>query len=543
MIRHFLNLIIILGSFSAIAQSPIKNSSPQWWKESVFYQIYMPSFQDSDGDGTSDFSGMTSRLDYLQSLGIKGIWLTPFLKSPKVDNGYDVADYYQTDSTYGRLNNFKTFLDQAHLRGIKVIMDMVVNHTSTDAYWFQESRKSKDNPYRDYYIWRDKPNNWESFFGGGAWKLDALTNQYYLHKFDVRMADLNWSNPDVIKEIQNVLRYWLDLGIDGFRFDVINFLNTDDIMTDNPVKDGKQQHLYNINQPGVKKAIAIIKSTVNEYNGRFTVGEVGNDQIEVLKQYQSSQQMDVVFNFNFGSIPHFSARRLFTELQSMENNMSDYPTLFFGSHDNPRLMNRLADGNIERAKALAALMLMAKGVPFIYYGEEIGMQNITAATYDEIADVQGKTFYHLALDQGKTPEQALAWGNDHNRDKSRSPMQWDSSVSAGFSTGTPWIKVNEDYKKVNVQQSLQQKNSMMNTYKALIALRNKEKCLQYGSYQNLEFNQDQIRFTREYNADKITVIINFGEETELKIPSGATILMGSVQLKPNEFLIYKNGSN
>lgn len=424
MFRNFLRYWLLVFSMSFYLQAEGQTVARTWWKETVFYQIYMPSFQDSNNDGFSDFNGITSRLDYLQSLGIKGIWLTPFLQSPKVDNGYDVADYYQIDPTYGTMNDFQHFLNEAHKRGIKVIMDMVLNHTSTDCHWFQESRKSKDNPYRNYYIWKNEPNNWESFFGGGAWQLDTLTNQYYLHKFAVRMADLNWTNPSVVNEIQKVLRFWLGLGIDGFRFDVINFLNTDDITTDNPVKDGKIQAVYNINQPGVKKAIAIIKSTVNEYKDRFTVGEVGNDQIEVLKQYQSPELMDVVFNFNFGSIPSFSVERLFNELQSMEKNMSDYPTLFFGSHDNPRLMNRLANNDPQKSLALATLMLTAKGVPFIYYGEEIGMQDIIANNYDEILDIQGKTFYKLALDDGKTGEEALAEGNSHNRDKSRSPMQW-----------------------------------------------------------------------------------------------------------------------
>jgi len=540
MIYRALKYLLILSSLTAAGQSMQSGTQSHWWKESVFYQIYMPSFQDSDGNGYSDFSGMASRLDYLQALGIKGIWLTPFLKSPKVDNGYDVADYYEIDPVYGNTENFQNFLNEAHKRGIKVIMDMVVNHTSTDSKWFQESRKSRDNPYRDYYIWRDKPNNWGSCFGGGAWAFDSLTNQYYLHKFDVRMADLNWSNPAVVKEVQNVLRYWLDLGIDGFRFDVINFLNTDDITTDNPIIDGKEQRQYNINQPGVKRAIAIIKSTVNEYKDRFTVGEVGNDQIDVLRIYQSPQLMDVVFNFNFGSIPNFSVTRLFTELKSMENNMSDYPTLFFGSHDNPRLMDRLAGGNTDRAKALAALMLTAKGVPFIYYGEEIGMENITAATYDEIADVQGRTFYQLALNEGKTPVQALVWGNDHNRDKSRSPMQWDESANAGFSSGKPWIKVNENFRTVNVQHSLQQNNSILNTYKALLNLRNKEKTLQFGNYERLEQNDDRILFTRSYAGDKITVIVNFGKETNIELPAGAIVLMGNTGLKTNAFLIYRN---
>ncbi|MFA5045786.1 MAG: alpha-glucosidase [Paludibacter sp.] len=540
MLRNNLTLLLILLSISVSAQPGNRNADDTWWKQTVFYQIYMPSFQDSDGNGISDFKGMTSRLDYLQYLGIKGIWLTPFLQSPKVDNGYDVADYYQIDPVYGTMDDFRNFLIEAHKRDIKVIMDMVVNHTSTDCKWFQESRKSKDNPYRDYYIWKDKPNNWESFFGGGAWQLDSLTNQYYLHKFAVRMADLNWSNPAVVKEVQKVLRFWLDLGIDGFRFDVINFLNTDDITTDNPIKDGKLQAVYNINQPGVKKAIAVIKSTVNEYKDRFTVGEVGNDQIEVLKQYQSPELMDVVFNFNFGSIPAFSVERLFNELQSMEKNMSDYPTLFFGSHDNPRLMNRLADGDIERAKTLAALILTAKGVPFIYYGEEIGMQNITANTYDEIKDIQGKTFYQLAIDAGKTPSEALAEGNNHNRDKSRSPMQWDGTANAGFTTGTPWIKVNDDYAKVNVQEDLKQKSSILNTYKALLELRNHEKTLQYGSYEKLERHGEFIQFTRMYKGGEITVILNFGKEMKYDLPAGAKILMGNIDLKSNSFLIYRD---
>ncbi|MCE5175301.1 MAG: alpha-glucosidase [Bacteroidales bacterium] len=540
MLRNTLKCLLLLSFLAATFQSAQSDNQPKWWKEAVFYQIYMPSFQDSDGNGYSDFAGMTTRLDYLQSLGIKGIWLTPFLKSPKVDNGYDVADYKQIDPVYGTTEDFRKFMDEAHKRGIKVIMDMVVNHTSTDSKWFQESRKSKDNPYRDYYIWRDKPNNWESFFGGGAWELDTLTNQYYYHKFAVRMADLNWSNPQVIKEIQSVLRYWLDLGIDGFRFDVINELSTGSIMTDNPMKDGKQEHLYDVNQPGVKEAMKLIKSTINEYPDKFEVGEIGSDDIHVLKQYQAPDLMDVVFNFNFGSLPDFSVERIFNELQSMEKNMSGYPTLFFGSHDNPRLMDRMAGGDIQRAKALATLILLAKGVPFVYYGEEIGMENIVANNYDEIADIQGITFYNLAIKDGKTPEEALKWGNEHNRDKSRSPMQWDHSTNAGFSSGKPWIKVHENFREVNVQSNLQQEGSMLKTYKDLIALRNKEKALQYGKYERLERQDDMILFTRSYEGDQITVIVNFGKSTKIDLPDGSEKLMGNTILGTNDFLVYRH---
>jgi glycosidase len=539
MFRHPLLSLILFFSLTVSAQVGPGNS---WWKETVFYEIYMPSFQDSDGNGLSDFNGMTSRLDYLQSLGIKGIWLTPFLVSPKVDNGYDVADYYHIDPAYGTMNDFNRFLNEAHKRGIKIIMDMVLNHTSTDCDWFRESRKSTDNPYRNYYIWKNKPNNRESFFGGSAWKKDSVSNQFYYHKFDARMADLNWSNPAVIKEIQQVLRFWLEKGIDGFRFDVINFLSTGTDSSDNPVKEGKQQHVNDINQPGIQNAISIIKATVNEYPNRFTVGEIGSDQMDVLKHYQSPQLMDVVFNFNLGSIPAFSVERIFNELQSMEKNMSGYPTLFFGSHDNPRLMDRLAGGNIERAKALAVLMLTAKGVPFIYYGEEIGMQNITANTSDEIADIQGKNFYNLVLDAGKTKEEALKEGNSHNRDKSRSPMQWNSTVHAGFTTGKPWIKLNENYRTVNVRDELKQENSILNTYKELLKIRNSEKALQYGSYEKLEMQNDMILFTRIFDGEKISVILNFGKEQSVNIPAGANVLMGGSQLKTNDFLIYRQAS-
>lgn len=517
-----------------------KTVDKKWWKESVFYQIYMPSYADSNGDGYGDFKGMTEKLDYLQNLGIKGIWLTPFLTSPKVDNGYDVANYYEVDPTYGNKADFDTFLNESHKRGIKVIIDMVFNHTSTDSKWFQESRKSKDNPYRDYYIWKDEPNNWESFFGGTAWEKDPITNQYYYHKFDKRMADLNWSNPKVVAEIQNVLRFWLNSGVDGFRLDVINFLTTNGITKDNPMKDGKQDHINDIDQEGVKNAMRIIKSTVNEYDNRFIVGEIGSDKIEVLKQYQSQDLLDVVFNFNFGSIKKFSTQRIFDELQSMEKNMSNYPTLFFGSHDMPRMIDRLADGKTDRAIALTALMLTAKGVPFIYYGEEIGMHNIIAKNINEMVDIQGRTHYKLAIEKGKNNAEALLEGNEHNRDKSRSPMQWNSTVFAGFSKEKSWIKINSDYKKTNVHVLESQKSAILNSYKKLIALRNKEKVLQYGTYENLEYSKDQISFTRLFEGEKITVIINFGIKKVITLPQNSKVLIGNTLLKPNSFIIYKN---
>tara|TARA_R110001592_G_scaffold126469_1_gene337835 strand:- start:73 stop:1668 length:1596 start_codon:yes stop_codon:yes gene_type:complete len=510
-----------------------------WWKETVFYEIYMPSYKDSNGDGYSDFKGVTSKLDYIKNLGVKGIWLTPFLKSPKVDNGYDVSSYYEVDSTYGTLEDFKLFIKESHERGIKVIMDLVVNHTSTESKWFQEAKKSKDNPYRDYYIWKDKPNNWESFFGGSAWELDSITNQYYYHKFDVKMADLNWQNPKVVEEIQDVLKFWLNIGVDGFRLDVINFLTTNGITLDNQTNEkGEQEHLHDINQKGVKDAMKIIRETVNQYENRFIVGEIGSDKIEVLKQYQGTELLDVVFNFNFGSIKEFSAKRIFDELESMEKSMSNYPTLFFGSHDMPRVINRLAINNPERAETLAALTLTAKGIPFIYYGEEIGMENIEANSLSEIKDIQGRTQYQLAINKGLSENEALKIGNEHNRDKSRSPMQWNLDTLAGFSSSKSWIKVNTNYTTVNV--ALQEKNSesILSKYKQLIALRNSEPILEYGEYKELSFKNDCIKFTRSFNEELITCYFNFGKNNlEVALKENEKILLGTLIIYPNKYLI------
>lgn len=534
-------LILIVCCIASCKTEKDKNTEETWWKETVFYEIYMPSYKDSNGDGYSDFKGLTSKLDYVQNLGIKGIWLTPFLQSPKVDNGYDVSDYYKIDSTYGSLEDFKIFLNEAHKRNIKIIMDLVVNHTSTESKWFQEAKKSKDNPYRDYYIWKDSPNNWESFFGGSAWEFDSITSQYYYHKFDVKMVDLNWQNPKVIEEIKSVLRFWLDLGVDGFRLDVINFLTTDGITLDNPIdKNGNQKHLNDINQKGVKEAMKTIRKTINEFDNRFIVGEIGSDKIEVLKQYQGTELLDVVFNFNFGSIKEFSAQRIYDELQSMENNMSNYPTLFFGSHDMPRLVNRLAKNNPERAEALAALMLTAKGIPFIYYGEEIGMENIQADSLKEMMDIQGRTHYDMALKNGKTIEEALIIGNDHNRDKSRSPMQWDDSGFSGFSNKTPWIKVNKNYKLLNVESLAKDKKSLLNTYKKVIALRNLEPVLQYGAYVDLTFSDSLILFSRTYNGEVITCYFNFSNSShEIILKEKEKVLIGELKLNPNNILIIK----
>ncbi|MCF4101399.1 alpha-glucosidase [Gillisia sp. M10.2A] len=533
-------LLIFLFSLQACKADRSLINNEMWWKESVFYEIYMPSYKDGNGDGFSDFKGLTAKLDYIEDLGVKGIWLTPFLKSPKVDNGYDVANYYEIDTSYGKMADFKVFLNEAHKRDIKVIMDMVVNHTSTESKWFQEAKKSKDNPFRDYYVWKDSPNNWESFFGGSAWKYDSVSQQYYYHQFDEKMADLNWENPKVVEEVQDVLRFWLELGVDGFRMDVINFLTTNVNAKDNPYKDGKQQHLYDKDQAGIKDAMRAIKATINEYPNRFVVGEVGSDKIEELKKYQAEDLMDVVFNFNFGSLKEFSAERIYEELESMHKNMPGFPTLFFGSHDMPRLRDRLAANNPARAEALAALMLTARGIPFIYYGEELGMNNIQADSLEEIRDIQALTHYNLTLENGGTAKQALKIGNEHNRDKSRSPMQWTDEKFAGFSNKSPWIKVHKNYTTLNVQSQAEQENSLLNNYKKLIELRNSQPVLQYGKYEDLNLKDSCISFTREYRDEIIKCYFNFADSPiEIEVSSKDKILRGKNIVAPSNYLIVK----
>jgi trehalose-6-phosphate hydrolase len=334
------------------------------------------------------------------------------------------------------------------------------------------------------------------------------------------------------------LLYWLVLGVDGLRLDVINFLTTDGITTNNPMKDGVQEHLNDINQPGVKDAMRKIRMVVSEYKDRFIVGEIGSDKIEVLKQYQSPELLDVVFNFNFGSIAKFSGQRIFDELQSMEKNMESFPTLFFGSHDMPRMIDRLGGGNTDRAIALAALMLTAKGVPFIYYGEEIGMRNIIPQSFEEMVDIQGRTHFKLALEKGEDSATALTEANKHNRDKSRSPMQWNGKAFAGFSNKASWIKIHPGFRTINVEALSSGSGSIWNIYKKLIALRNVEKVLQYGGYDSLKFQNDALSFARSYQTGKITVVINFGVEKKIILPKGAKILMGRRLLKPDKFVIY-----
>lgn len=505
-----------MGEKTVTAETP-------WWKCSVFYEIYMPSFCDGNGDGTGDFQGLTSKLDYLRELGIGGIWLTPFYPSPRVDNGYDISDYYGVDPVFGTLADFDRFVREAHRRGIRVIADLVLNHTSAEHPWFIESRSSRTSPKRDWYIWKDAvdggtPNNWESFFGGTAWEWDEATGQYYYHAFAKEQVDLNWANPEVREAMKEVMSFWLGRGIDGFRLDVINFLKVSGQFKENPVTaDGEQDHRFDQNQEGIVEAIRDICEFVRSQNKDvFMVGEVGSEDMEVLRRYSGGDLLDVVFNFNLGSRKELKVQEMFAELVRMEelHRPEQVPTIFFSSHDMPRHYSRFSSGDdavdLCTAKLMAALMLTAKGVPFIYYGDEIGMRDFVPADIGQMRDIQGLTAYRMAKESGMPDSDALAAAILRSRDHSRTPMQWDGSRYGGFSLHGSWIPLGPSSRQVHVQKQWGSKHSLLEFYRSLIRLRGKHKALQTGKYTFLKRKGECIYYGRQSEEEEIWVALNFG---------------------------------
>jgi glycosidase len=523
-----------------------------WWKKAVFYEIYVPSFKDGNGDGIGDFAGITSKLDYLKELGIDGLWLTPFYPSPKVDNGYDISDYFGIDPSYGTMEEFESFLIEAHKRGIRVIADLVLNHTSSEHQWFKESRSSRDNPKRDWYIWKDQPNNWESFFSGPAWEFDEATGQYYYHAFAKEQVDLNWANPELRQVMFNVMRFWLEKGVDGFRLDVINFLKVQDSFPNNPYDHDKKEqiHLHDKDQEGIMTVIREISEVIHQYPDKFIVGEVGSEEIDILKNYLGTGKLDVAFNFNIGSIGTFDVEQLYSELLATEEayGLDQNATLFFSSHDMPRFISRFGGDN-ERAKLFAALMLTAKGVPFIYQGDEIGMQDWLPATLDAMRDVQGKLVYEKAMNDGLPREEAFKKAVEGCRDKSRTPMQWDASLYAGFSESEPWITIPSNSVTVNVENQMNDPGSMLSFYHSLLKLRKCHRSLQSGEYEILQKQDDMIFFTRSAGQERVLVALNFSSEDktidvqtdryDLLLSNKRTSLINGNRLEvmPNEAMI------
>ncbi|MCF6095350.1 alpha-glucosidase [Microaerobacter geothermalis] len=532
-----------------------------WWKESVVYQIYPRSFMDSNGDGMGDLKGIQAKLDYLKELGVDVIWLSPVYKSPNDDNGYDISDYYDIMDEFGTIEDWEELLAEVHKRGIKLIMDLVVNHTSDQHPWFVQSRKSKDNPYRDYYIWRrgkngKEPNNWESFFSGSAWEYDEKTGEYYLHLFSKKQPDLNWENLKVRDEIYKMMKWWLDKGIDGFRMDVINFISKVPGLRDASGSQSPSGIQYFANGPYVHQFLKEMNSRVLSHYDIMTVGEtpgVSPDEA-VLYVGEDRNELNMVFQFEHmdldsGPSGKWDVRDL--NLKDFKRVMTKWQkglegrgwnSLYLNNHDQPRLVSRFGNDmryRVESAKMLATCLHMMKGTPFIYQGEEIGMTNVKFEKIDDYKDIETLNWYREKVKDGAEDVKTLMnLIYKKGRDNARTPMQWNDSKNAGFSDGTPWLRVNPNYKEINVEQALKDKNSIFYYYKKLIQLRKGNPIIIYGTYDLILEDHEQIyAYTRTYNEEKLLIILNFSEtSTTFELPEkiayqSVELLISNYQVK------------
>lgn len=531
----------------------------KWWKESVVYQIYPRSFMDSNGDGIGDIKGITSKLDYLKELGIDVIWLSPVYQSPNDDNGYDISDYQAIMQEFGNMEDFDEMLAAAHERGIKIMMDLVVNHTSDEHRWFVESRKSKDNPYRDYYIWRDakdgrEPNNWGSCFGGSAWQYDETTDMYFLHLFSKKQPDLNWDNKVVRREVFDMMTWWLEKGVDGFRMDVISMISKVPGLPDGP-KD--KDALYGdfgpsvINGPHVHDYLKEMRKEVLSKFDTITVGETSGVTVEEAVKYAADDESELNMVFQFeqndldgGEHGKWNLNKIYLpDLKAVLNRWQTYlegkawNSLYWSNHDQPRIVSRLGnDTEAYRelsAKMLATCLHMMKGTPYIYQGEELGMTNVSFASMDEFRDIESINAYREYTENGIiAPEDMMKYLNYKSRDNARTPMQWSDEENGGFTKGTPWIKINPNYTTINAREQMEREDSVFHYYQKLISLRKKEPVIVYGTFALLmPEDEDIFMYTRTYEQEKLLVICNFSQkERELEIPEEwerGTILLGN----------------
>ncbi|GEO58981.1 alpha,alpha-phosphotrehalase [Companilactobacillus bobalius] len=523
----------------------------EWQKETV-YQIYPRSFQDSNGDGIGDINGIISRLDYLQKLGIGLIWLTPMYLSPGNDNGYDIADYYKIDPVFGTMDDFEKLLTEAHKRDIKIIMDMVLNHTSNENPWFKEALKSKDNPYHNYYIWRDpvdghEPNNWVSKFSGSAWKYVPELDQYYLHLYDVTMPDLNWRNENLRAEIFKMLTYWANKGIDGFRLDVINNISKDKNMPndtfDTPLDDGRN---FYTNGPHVHEYIHEMYEKVFGPNNFVTVGELSSTPISEAVKYTNPkrQELSMAFTFHHVKVDYTNGKKwtlghykltdltsILSEWQTQMQRHGGWNALFWNNHDQPRAISRFTNDDEYRdqsAKLLAMVEFGLQGTPYIYQGDEIAMKNAYFTDINQYKDHESINAYHAMLKNGMSEDLALQILQQKSRENSRLPMQWDSSKYYGFTTGQPWLKPqhHDDY---SVEEVLKTKNNIFDFYRALIFLRKHKTVLVDGEYKLLNPRDNSVySYERFNNKRKILVMANFTEQThERDVAAGFDLILGN----------------
>ena len=544
-----------------------------WWKESVVYQIYPRSFMDSNNDGIGDIKGITSKLDYLKNLGIDVIWLSPVFKSPNDDNGYDISDYEDIMDEFGTMSDFDELLSEAHNRGIKIIMDLVVNHSSDEHKWFVEARKSKDNPYRDYYIWRDgkdgsTPNNWDSIFSGSAWEYDEETNQYFLHLFSKKQPDLNWENENLRQAVYSMMKFWLDKGIDGFRMDVCNLFSKAEGLPD--IGEEGPEGIY-MNGPKIHDYLHEMNKEVLSKYDIMTVGETPGVSPKHARDYvgEDRDELNMVFHFELMDLPNASDKFYkkpykLTDIKNIFMKWYDglenigWNSLFMNNHDQPRMVSRFGNDSkyrIESAKMLATLIHTFKGTPYIYQGEEIGMTNICFDDIKKYRDIETINYYNEKI-KNEDEKSLIERIKITSRDNARTPMQWDDSLNGGFSKSTPWIDVNPNYKQINVKESLEDSNSIFNYYKELIKLRHNNDTIVYGDVKLIyPENESIFAYTRNLEDEQLMVVLNFYEnEIDFKIPDNIdidkleiilsnykdkVIKNETIKLRPYEAIVYK----
>jgi oligo-1,6-glucosidase len=527
-------ILIVMALLSTLAAAQDQH---RWWKEAIVYQIYPRSFQDSNGDGIGDLRGIASRLPYLEQLGVNVLWLSPHFDSPNADNGYDIRDYRKVMTEFGSMDDFDKLLQGIKQRQMKLIIDLVVNHTSDEHHWFVESRKSKDNPYRDYYFWRPgknggPPNNYPSFFSGSAWKLDPATNEYYLHYFAEKQPDLNWDNPKVRAEVYDIMRFWLDKGVDGFRMDVIPFISKDPKFPNlTPAQLKRPEYTYT-HGPHMHEYLHEMNQQVLSKYDIMTVGEAfGVTLAETpLLVDERRGELNMVFNFDAvrlnrngtewrdWTLPDLKA--IYTR-QYKALDAHSWNTIFLSNHDNPRVVSAFGDNSPESAKLLATLVLTLKGTAFIYQGDELGMTNYPFQSIDDFNDIEARNGYVAQVENRNVKAPAyLANLLKVSRDNSRTPMQWDNSPNAGFSKAKKtWLPVNPNYSQINSEAEAQDPNSVFHYYQWLIAFRKRTPALVYDDYKDLDPQHPTVF---AYTRDKYLMVLNFSKKgIRYELPQGA----------------------
>ena len=510
------------------------------WHKSVVYQIYPKSFNSYYNKETGDIKGVTEKLDYLKELGVDYIWLTPIYQSPQNDNGYDVSDYYNIDPSYGTMEEFEELLEEAKARNIEIMLDIVVNHSSTEHKWFKEAKEDKNSPYRNYYIWRDEKNNWQSKFGGSAWKYDEKTEQYYLHLFDETQADLNWENEKLREEVYDMMRFWLDKGVTGFRLDVINLISKDQqFLNDDGSTATSDGRKYYTDGPRVHEYLQEMNRNVFEGKDVITVGEMSSTTIDNCIKYSNPERNELSMTFSFhhlkvdypngdkwtkADFDFIKLKEIMSSWQIEMQKGGGWNALFWCNHDQPRIVSRFGDDGKyrnESAKMLATAMHMLQGTPYIYQGEEIGMTNPKFESIEQYRDVESLNIYDIKLKEGLSKEEIIGILKQKSRDNSRTPMQWNEEMNSGFTTSTPWISAAENFKEINVEKALEDKESVFYHYKKLIELRKTYDVITEGEYAILDKNDPKIwAYTRTTESEVLLVINNFyGEEITYSVPA------------------------